>query len=137
MENVRSVKVFSAIASTGRGQASGTSTTPATRLGRALMTTTRWLRKTASATLCARASQLQDAGRLRDEHASMAKAYSTMRMRETVGWARELMGGNGILLENHVGRYVADAEAIYSYEGTREVNSLIVGRAVTGESALV
>jgi glutaryl-CoA dehydrogenase len=67
----------------------------------------------------------------------MAKAYSTMRMRETVGWARELMGGNGILLENHVGRFVADAEAIYSYEGTREVNSLIVGRAVTGESALV
>jgi glutaryl-CoA dehydrogenase len=92
---------------------------------------------TASATLCARASQLQDCGRLKDEHASMAKAYSTMRMRETVGWARELMGGNGILLENHVGRYVADAEAIYSYEGTREVNSLIVGRAVTGESALV
>jgi glutaryl-CoA dehydrogenase len=91
---------------------------------------------TASATLCARASQLQDCGRLKDEHASMAKAYSTMRMRETVGWARELMGGNGILLENHVGRYVADAEAIYSYEGTREVNSLIVGRAITGESAM-
>jgi glutaryl-CoA dehydrogenase len=58
-------------------------------------------------------------------------------MRETVGWARELMGGNGILLENNVGRYVADAEAIYSYEGTREVNTLIVGRAVTGKSAIV
>ena len=72
-----------------------------------------------------------------DEQASLAKAFSTVRMRETVGWARELMGGNGILLENHVGRYVADAEAIYSYEGTREVNSLIVGRAITGESALV
>jgi glutaryl-CoA dehydrogenase len=92
---------------------------------------------TASAALCARASQLQDCGMLRDEHASMAKGYSTMRMRETVGWARELMGGNGILLENHVGRFVADAEAIYSYEGTREVNSLIVGRAVTGSSAIV
>ncbi len=91
---------------------------------------------TASAALCARASQLQDCGMLRDEHASMAKGYSTMRMRETVGWARELMGGNGILLENHVGRFVADAEAIYSYEGTREINSLIVGRAVTGRSAL-
>ena len=60
-----------------------------------------------------------------------------MRMRETVGWAREVMGGNGILLENNVGRYVADAEAIYSYEGTREVNTLIVGRAVTGNSAIV
>jgi glutaryl-CoA dehydrogenase len=92
---------------------------------------------TASAALCARLSQLQDAGRVTDEQASLAKAFSTVRMRETVGWARELMGGNGILLENHVGRYVADAEAIYSYEGTREVNTLIVGRAVTGVGAIV
>jgi alkylation response protein AidB-like acyl-CoA dehydrogenase len=92
---------------------------------------------TASAALCARLSQLQAENRMTDEHASMAKAFSTVRMRETVGWARELMGGNGILLENNVGRYVADAEAIYSYEGTREVNTLIVGRAVTGRSALV
>ena len=92
---------------------------------------------TASAALCARLSQLQGEGRMTDEHASMAKAFSTVRMRETVGWARELMGGNGILLENNVGRYVADAEAIYSYEGTREVNTLIVGRAVTGSSAIV
>jgi glutaryl-CoA dehydrogenase len=91
---------------------------------------------TASAAMCARVSQLQDAGRMTDEHASLAKAFCTVRMRETVGWARELMGGNGILLENHVGRYVADAEAIYSYEGTREVNTLIVGRAVTGSSAI-
>jgi glutaryl-CoA dehydrogenase len=92
---------------------------------------------TASAAMCARVSQLQDDDRMTDEHASLAKAFCTVRMRETVGWARELMGGNGILLENHVGRYVADAEAIYSYEGTREVNSLIVGRAVTGSSAIV
>jgi alkylation response protein AidB-like acyl-CoA dehydrogenase len=92
---------------------------------------------TASAALCARLSQLQGEGRMTDEHASMAKAFSTVRMRETVGWARELMGGNGILLENNVGRYVADAEAIYSYEGTREFNTLIVGRAVTGKSAIV
>jgi alkylation response protein AidB-like acyl-CoA dehydrogenase len=92
---------------------------------------------TASAAMCARLSQLQGEGRMADEHASMAKAFCTVRMRETVGWARELMGGNGILLENHVGRYVADAEAIYSYEGTREVNTLIVGRAVTGASAIV
>lgn len=92
---------------------------------------------TASAAMCTRVSQLQDEGRMADEHASLAKAFCTVRMRETVGWARELMGGNGILLENHVGRYVADAEAIYSYEGTREVNTLIVGRAVTGSSAIV
>jgi glutaryl-CoA dehydrogenase len=92
---------------------------------------------TASATLCARLSQLQDEGLMTDEQASMAKAFSTVRMRETVGWARELMGGNGILLEYDVGRYVADAEAIYSYEGTREVNTLIVGRAITGTGAIV
>jgi alkylation response protein AidB-like acyl-CoA dehydrogenase len=92
---------------------------------------------TASAAMCARLSQLQDSGGMTDEQASLAKAFTTVRMRETVGWARELMGGNGILLENHVGRYVADAEAIYSYEGTREVNTLIVGRAITGTSAIV
>jgi glutaryl-CoA dehydrogenase len=92
---------------------------------------------TASSALCVRVSQLQDAGMLRDEHASLAKAFSTVRMRETVGWAREVLGGNGILLEHHVGRFVADAEAIYSYEGTREINTLIVGRAVTGIGAFV
>ncbi len=92
---------------------------------------------TASAALCARLSQLQAAGLARDEHSSLAKAFCTVCMRETVGWARELLGGNGILLEHHVGRFVADAEAIYSYEGTREMNTLIVGRAITGQSAFV
>ena len=92
---------------------------------------------TASTAMNVRASQLQDAGLLKDEHASLCKAHSTVRMREAVGWAREVLGGNGILLEHHVGRFVADAEAIYSYEGTREVNTLIVGRAITGESAFV
>ena len=92
---------------------------------------------TASVAMNARASQLQDADMLRDEHASLCKATSTVRMRETVGWAREVLGGNGILLEHHVGRFVADAEAIYSYEGTREINTLIVGRAITGTSAFV
>ena len=91
----------------------------------------------ASTAMCVRVSQLQDAGTLRDEHASLAKAFTTARMRETVGYAREVLGGNGILLEHHVGRFVADAEAIYSYEGTREINTLIVGRAITGESAFV
>jgi len=91
----------------------------------------------ASTAMCVRVSQLQDAGVMKDEHASMAKAFTTSRMRETVGWAREVLGGNGILLEHHVGRFVADAEAIYSYEGTREINTLIVGRSLTGESAFV
>jgi glutaryl-CoA dehydrogenase len=58
-------------------------------------------------------------------------------MRETVGYARELLGGNGIVLDYNVGRFVADAEAIYSYEGTREMNTLIVGRSLTGHGAFV
>jgi glutaryl-CoA dehydrogenase len=87
--------------------------------------------------LCVRLSQLQDEGLAEDRHSSLAKAVCTTRMRETVGWARELLGGNGILLEHNVGRFVADAEAIYSYEGTREMNTLIVGRSLTGLSAFV
>jgi glutaryl-CoA dehydrogenase len=92
---------------------------------------------TASACLCVRLSQLQDQDQAKDHHSALAKAFCTVRMRETVGWARELLGGNGILLENQVGRFVADAEAIYSYEGTREINTLIVGRAITGLGAFV
>jgi glutaryl-CoA dehydrogenase len=92
---------------------------------------------TASACLCLRLSQLQQEGKAKDHHSAMAKAFCTVRMRETVGYARELLGGNGILLEHQVGRFVADAEAIYSYEGTREMNTLIVGRAITGLSAFL
>jgi len=54
-----------------------------------------------------------------------------------VGWAREILGANGIPLDYHIGGFVADAEALYSYEGTREMNSLIVGKAITGFSAFV
>jgi glutaryl-CoA dehydrogenase len=92
---------------------------------------------TSSACLCARLAALQQDGLAEDHHSALAKAFCTVRMREAVGWARELLGGNGILLENHVGRFVADSEAIYSYEGTREINTLIVGRAITGTSAFV
>jgi glutaryl-CoA dehydrogenase len=92
---------------------------------------------TASQCMALRLSQLQDGDVMKDEHASLAKAFCTVKMRETVGYARELLGGNGILLDYNVGRFVADAEAIYSYEGTREMNSLIVGRAITGFSAFV
>ena len=92
---------------------------------------------TASQCMVLRLSQLQEAGLMREEHASLAKAFCTARARETVGWARELLGGNGILLDHHVARFVADAEAIYSYEGTREINALVVGRAITGFGAFV
>jgi glutaryl-CoA dehydrogenase len=92
---------------------------------------------TSSACLCAQLAALQQDGLAEDHHSALAKAFCTVRMREATGWARELLGGNGILLENHVGRFVADSEAIYSYEGTREINTLIVGRAITGTSAFV
>jgi len=92
---------------------------------------------TASIAMVTRVSQLLDEGTQRDEHASLAKAFTTARMRETVGWAREVLGGNGIVLENDVIRHFADAEALYSYEGTREMNTLIVGRAITGHAAFV
>ncbi len=92
---------------------------------------------TAMQTLVFRLSEMQDAGLLTDEHASLAKVFCSMRTRDVVSRAREVMGGNGILLDYDVARFVADAEAIYSYEGTKEINSLIVGRAITGYSAFV
>ena len=92
---------------------------------------------TAMQTMVFRLSELQDAGKLKDEHASLAKVFCTMRTRDIVSRAREVMGGNGILLEYNVARFLADAEAIYSYEGTKEINSLIVGRSITGFSAFV
>lgn len=92
---------------------------------------------TAMQTMVYRLSELQDHGTITDEHASLAKVFCTLRMRSIVDHARELFGGNGILLEYDIARFVADAEAIYSYEGTKEINSLIVGRAITGESAFV
>jgi len=92
---------------------------------------------TAMQTLVFRLSQMQDENILTDEHASLAKVYCTMRMRDIVSRAREVMGGNGILLEYNVARFVADAEAIYSYEGTKEINTMIIGRSITGYSAFV
>lgn len=92
---------------------------------------------TAMQTMVFRLSELQDMDLLEDEHASIAKVFCTMRTRDIVIRAREVMGGNGILLDYNVARFVADSEAIYSYEGTKEINSLIVGRAITGFSAFV
>jgi glutaryl-CoA dehydrogenase len=69
--------------------------------------------------------------------ASLAKVFCVDKMRESAQIGRGLLGGNGILLEHHVARLFADAEAVYSYEGSREMNVLITGRAVTGLSAFV
>jgi glutaryl-CoA dehydrogenase len=92
---------------------------------------------TASQCMVLRLSQMQDAGEMKAEHASLAKAFCTTKTRETVGLARELLAGNGVLIDYNVGRLLADAEAIHSYEGTRQINSLIVGRAITGFGAFM
>jgi glutaryl-CoA dehydrogenase len=92
---------------------------------------------TAMQTMVCRLSQLQDQDKLTDEQASLAKVFCSLRTRDVVSHARELFGGNGILIEYDIARFVADAEAIYSYEGTKEINTLIVGRAITGQSAFV
>ena len=90
---------------------------------------------TASLALVVQLSTRQDAGDYSDENSALAKMWTSLRARETVALAREVVGGNGILLEHDVARFFADAEAVYSYEGTHEINSLIVGRSLTGVSA--
>ena len=92
---------------------------------------------TSSIGVVTRVSEMLDEGLQRDEHSALAKEFATSRMRETVAWCRELFGGNGIVMDYGVIKYFADAEAIYSYEGTREINTLIVGRAITGTAAFV
>lgn len=92
---------------------------------------------TASFAMCVRVAQLQDLGTQKDAHAAMAKAFVTTRMRETVALCREACGGNGITLDHGVARFFADAEAVYTFEGTKDMNQLIVGRAITGHAAFV
>ncbi|MDE8667405.1 acyl-CoA dehydrogenase family protein [Pseudarthrobacter sp. H3Y2-7] len=84
-----------------------------------------------------RLSQLEDAGQAKDEQSALAKAFTTARMRESVAIGRGLLGGNGIVTDFEMAKIFADAEAIYSYEGTHEVNTLVTGRAITGISAIV
>jgi glutaryl-CoA dehydrogenase len=90
---------------------------------------------TASLGIAVRLTQLQDRGIYRDEDSALAKMATSLHMRETVALAHEVVGGNGITLETDVARFHADAEAVYSYEGTHEINALVVGRSVTGLSA--
>lgn len=90
---------------------------------------------TAMQCMVTRLSQLQDQGELNDERASLAKVFCTVSCREVTSMSRELMGANGILISNKVARFLGDAEALYSYEGTKQINSLVVGRAITGMSA--
>ncbi|WP_325093541.1 acyl-CoA dehydrogenase family protein, partial [Leucobacter sp. M11] len=90
---------------------------------------------TASLAVLAQLARLQDEGRVRSEQAALAKASGSARMRESVALARELFGGNGIVQESGIARVFADAEALYTYEGSHDINTLLVGRAITGISA--
>ena len=84
-----------------------------------------------------RLSQLEDAGEAKDEQSALAKEFTTARTRESVALGRSILGGNGIVTDFEMAKVFADAEAIYSYEGTHEINTLVTGRAITGISAIV
>ena len=90
---------------------------------------------TSALSLVVRLTEQQAKGIYRDQDSALAKMQTCLLMRETVALAREVVGGNGITLESDVARFHADAEAVYSYEGTHDINALIIGRALTGESA--
>jgi alkylation response protein AidB-like acyl-CoA dehydrogenase len=92
---------------------------------------------TACQCLMLRLAQLDDEGKLGDHHAALAKAFCTAKSRETVSWGREVLGGNGIVADYNVARFFADAEALYSYEGTYQMQNLIVGKAITGHGAFI
>jgi glutaryl-CoA dehydrogenase len=92
---------------------------------------------TASLALVARLTQQQDEGIYNDESSALAKMFCALRARETVALAREVVGGNGITLETDVARFFADAEAVYSYEGTHEICALVVARGITGIGAFI
>jgi glutaryl-CoA dehydrogenase len=92
---------------------------------------------TAMQLYCLRIGRLLEQGKLTDTIAALAKLNNTRKAREVALDARELLGGNGILLDYHVVRHMADVEAIYTYEGTADIQELIVGRKITGTGAFV
>jgi len=90
---------------------------------------------TAMQLYCLRVSRLDERGKPTDTIAALAKMNNTLKARQVIAEARDLLGGNGILLDYHVMRHMVDIEAIYTYEGTEHIQSLIVGRDITGVSA--
>jgi glutaryl-CoA dehydrogenase len=90
---------------------------------------------TAMQTLCFRLSQLRAQGRMTIGAASLAKMHNAQRAYQVVADARDILGGNGILLEYHVARHLADMQAVYTYDGTDTVLSLVVGGEITGQQA--
>ncbi|WP_427135725.1 acyl-CoA dehydrogenase family protein [Pseudarthrobacter sp. S9] len=92
---------------------------------------------TASLALMAQLARIQQEGKLEMVQAAMAKSTTTRLARASVAMGRSLMGGNGISSDYEMGKLFGDAEILYTYEGSYEINSLIVARAVTGKSAFV
>src|SRR5262249_48640150 len=92
---------------------------------------------TAMQLYCLRLGRLIERGKLTGTIAALAKLNNTRRAREVLATARELMGGNGLLLENHVMRHMCDFEAVYTYDGTADIQTLLVGRDITGVGAFV
>ena len=90
---------------------------------------------TAMQTLCFRLSQLRAEGRMTIAMASLAKMHNAKRAYQVVADARDILGGNGVLLEYHVARHLTDMQAVYTYDGTDTVLALIVGRDITGHQA--
>ena len=90
---------------------------------------------TAMQLYCRRLADLEQAGQLRPTQASLAKFHNTRAARRIASTARDLLGGNGILLENGVIQHMADIDAIHTYEGTERVQALLLGRDITGMSA--
>lgn len=91
----------------------------------------------ASLALMVQLARIQQDGKLEMAQAAMAKATITRLARASVAMGRSLLGGNGISSDYEMGKLFGDAEILYTYEGTYEINSLIVGRAVTGKSAFL
>lgn len=85
--------------------------------------------------MCMRLAELQTRGEDSQEIASMVKMITSRKALAVCREARDMMGGNGLLLENHVARHLTDMEVISTYEGTDSMQALIVGRAITGKSA--
>jgi glutaryl-CoA dehydrogenase len=84
---------------------------------------------------CLRLGRLIEEGSLTDTIAAIAKMNNTRKARQVISEARDLLGGNGILLDFHVMRHMADIEALHTYEGTETIQTLIVGRDITGVGA--
>jgi glutaryl-CoA dehydrogenase len=84
---------------------------------------------------CLQLGRLIEAGTLTDTIAAIAKMNNTRKARQVIAEARDLLGGNGILLDYHVMRHMADIESIHTYEGTETIQTLIVGRDITGVGA--